>query len=529
MIVDDEAEVREGMVQQIDWASLGFEVTAEAENGLDALEKAEACEIDLLITDIKMPFVDGLSMISEFRILHPTAKVIIFTGFDDVDYARQAIKLGVTEYVLKPVNAVELTRILADMRERLDRENDEKRDIALLRSQYERSLPAMRERFLSSLLWRRLPEEELLAGISAYGLDIDLTPNKLVMVFDISLPALRETNIERELIPISIGRFVDETLGGRCRFATYSGFSQIVAITGWEGEDPVSRAVLLGNDVCLRCKRILDIRVSCGVSNCYENLRDTPDFYAEAGMALEYKGEPGQGRAIYIGDAETAGERPSSIDSREEQRLLAAVRLGGSGQAEAVSEDILRQADKYAGNAWQRQAYLMSVCNALNGMVLRYGLSGERELTDRMSEFSTLLCDDAALGSWIDDVCAMMHGFLSSRRESVPKALAEKALRFIVDNYSDASLTAESVCSHLHVSRSYFFSVFKRETGRSFVQYLTDIRMDRALELLHNPDTKTLTVAHEVGYEEPNYFSHVFKQRFGMTPAQYRRRTGGGG
>ncbi|HOF99949.1 MAG TPA: response regulator, partial [Clostridia bacterium] len=143
MIVDDEAEVREGIVARLDWEKLGFEVVAEAENGLEAIEKAESDEVDLLLTDIKMPFMDGLTMIAEFRTLHPSAKVVILSGFDDADYARQAIKLGVTEYALKPVNAEELSGVLARMRAQLDREYNEKLDIAKLREEYERALPAM--------------------------------------------------------------------------------------------------------------------------------------------------------------------------------------------------------------------------------------------------------------------------------------------------------------------------------------------------------------------------------------------------
>lgn len=527
MIVDDEAEVREGIAEKLDWEMLGFDVVAQAENGLEAIEKAECSEVDLLLTDIKMPFMDGLSMISEFRTLHPSAKIVILSGFDDAEYARQAIKLGVTEYVLKPVNAEELAGVLARMKEQLDRDYHEKFDIAMLRAQYEKALPAMRERFLGELLLRRMSAREIEEAVSSYGLEIGAAPGKLVMVFDISLRGPLEQTIEGELIPISIQQIIGETLGGRCGFTLCPGLSQIVAITAWEGADPVSRAVLLGNDICVRCKRILDIRVTCGVSKLYSALGETPEAYAEARAALEYRNESGLGRAIYIGDAETDGEQPYIMDEQNEQLLLSAVRAGAPGQVETVVDGLMRRMDGLGDDAWQRQAYLVSVCNSLNRIVLQYGLSSETELTERIAARLALPADEAQIRAWLTDVCTAMCGYVTRRRESMPRLLAEKAARYIEERYAESSLSAEAVCAHLHVSRSYFFEVFKRETGRSFVQYLTDVRMERAVALLHDPGMKTIAVAYAVGYEEPNYFSHVFKRRFGVTPARYRRQATG--
>ena len=523
MIVDDEAEVREGIAERLDWERLGFDVAAQAENGLDAIEKAECNEVDLLITDIKMPFMDGLSMIAEFRMLHPSAKIVILTGFDDAEYARQAIKLGVTEYVLKPVNAEELTGVLVRMKEQLDRDYHEKFDIAMLRAQYEKALPAMRERFLGELLWRRMTAGEIEEAVSSYNLDIGAAPGKLVIVFDLSLRGPREQTIEGELIPISIQQIIGETLGGRCGFALCPGLSQIVAITAWEGADPVSRAVLLGNDIAVRCKRILDIRVTCGVSKLYAVLSETPAAYAQARAALEYRGEPGLGRAIYIGDAETEGDQPYMMDDQNERLLLCAVRASAPGQVESVVDGLVRRMDTLGDDAWQRQAYLISVCNSLNRIVLQYGLSAETELTERIAARLALPGDEAQLRAWLTDVCTFLCGSVARRRESMPRLLAEKAVRYIEERYGESTLSAEAVCAHLHVSRSYFFEVFKRQTGRSFVQYLTDVRMEHAVALLHDPDMKTIAVAYAVGYEEPNYFSHVFKRCFGVTPARYRR------
>ena len=145
ILVDDEEEVRKGIIRKIDWEALGFQVVGDAENGQDALEKIEQLEPDVVMTDIRMPYMDGLTLTSWIRQKYPSVKVLIFSGFDDFEYAQKAIKLNVTEYILKQVNVEELTRILNRVRENLDQEIEQRRDVDRLRESYLSSLPILRE------------------------------------------------------------------------------------------------------------------------------------------------------------------------------------------------------------------------------------------------------------------------------------------------------------------------------------------------------------------------------------------------
>ena len=144
ILVDDEEEVRKGIIRKIDWNHLGFEVVGDAENGAEALEKIEQLEPEVVMTDIRMPFMDGLALTERIRQKYPSMKVLIFSGFDDFEYAQQAIKLNVTEYILKPVNVEELSEILTRVRKNLDEEISQRRDAALLRESYQKSLPILR-------------------------------------------------------------------------------------------------------------------------------------------------------------------------------------------------------------------------------------------------------------------------------------------------------------------------------------------------------------------------------------------------
>lgn len=134
MLVDDEEEVRKAIIRNMDWEKLGFTVVGDAENGEDALEKLEQWEPDVVITDIRMPYMDGLTLTARIREKYPSMKILIFSGYDDFEYAKQAIKLNVTEYILKPVNSEELSVILKRIRVSLDEEIEQRRNIDSLRS-----------------------------------------------------------------------------------------------------------------------------------------------------------------------------------------------------------------------------------------------------------------------------------------------------------------------------------------------------------------------------------------------------------
>ena len=143
ILVDDEEEVRTSIIKKIDWKSAGFQVVGDAENGQDALEKIEQLEPDVVMTDIRMPYMDGLTLIEKIRQKYPSMKILIFSGFDDFEYAKQAIKLNVTEYILKPVNVEELTEILERVKANLDDEIEQCRNVDRLRERYQNSLPIL--------------------------------------------------------------------------------------------------------------------------------------------------------------------------------------------------------------------------------------------------------------------------------------------------------------------------------------------------------------------------------------------------
>ena len=171
LLVDDEEEVRNAIEQRINWEELGFEVIGKAQNGVKAMEIAEKLQPDVVITDIKMPYMNGLELARNLKEENPGVRILILTGFDEFEYAKEAVHLEIEEYILKPLNAAEITKVFEDLKKKLDQEINEKKGAELLKRYYKDSLPLLQANFYSTLIEGRVPEEELGKYIMNYEID----------------------------------------------------------------------------------------------------------------------------------------------------------------------------------------------------------------------------------------------------------------------------------------------------------------------------------------------------------------------
>ena len=526
MIVDDEAEVREGIVAHMDWAALGFEVVAEAENGQDGLEKAESLDIDVLLTDIKMPYLDGLAMSAELMRTHPSLKLILFSGFDEFEYAKEAIRLNVVEYVLKPVNVEELTQILTRVKNSLDAEIAERRNVEALTKAYNKSLPLMRERFLSELLWGAIRPEDISAQLRLHDLHINEAKYKIVTVFDVTLTAGENLPFAREFIPFSVKSAAEEQLKGKCAYATIVGSSSIIVISAWNEDNCITRLMQAVNETCASCRRIFGLVLSAGISHCVSELLDIHSAYQEAKTALEYRKIAGEGKAIYIRDMEQFSQPVEQNEHSADQHILSVVKFGSPEQISRMVDTLLLPLRSEDMSLWEKTAYLADTFfNNILQIVRRYDLYNETKLLTLLSKLPAFIpCTQSEneLRDFLYQILSCMGEYIAEQRESASRQLVSHAKEFIAAQYANQHLSVDRICEHLHVSASYFSTVFKQETGQSYVQYLTEVRMQQALRLLSETDDKTYIIAAKVGYEEPNYFSYVFKKRFGSSPSKYR-------
>ena len=519
LLVDDEEDVVEAIVQKIDWDRLGYSLAGYAKNGLEALEIAEEKPIDVVLTDIKMPYMDGLTLSHRLKELYPSIKIIIFSGFDEFEYAKEAIRLEAEEYMLKPVDAGELSRVFQKVHEALDQEFDEKQSIHRLKNYYLESLPILQESLYTSLIEGTLPQQDLESTLLDYQISL---PGKYyaVVILHNSL-SLSPEGINPLLITMSIRKLAEERLQKNWRpcFLTYLGHTLFIAQM-----DKESDSLKLTDDceiLCRMARHICKATVTAGIGKTVSNLMDLPLSYLGARDAVAYRVLYGRGKAIAISEIGLEGKEEHKVNKEiiDEERLL----------------DIYRCIDLYIENSrldspslQEYHFFLMDLVTNMHKFLLANQVDTglifpkEEDVYQKVQQFSL-----AELSQWMKEICKKMQIIIQEMRSDKTKSFVKKAVEHVHSHYMDKDLTVEALSQELHVSAAYFSTVFKRETGKSFINYLTDYRMEKALRLLMEEEEKTYIIAEAVGYSDPNYFSYAFKKKFGMSPSKYKSNSKG--
>ena len=531
ILVDDEEEVRKSIIKQIDWESAGFQVVGDAENGEDALEKIEVLEPDVVLTDIRMPYMDGLTLAEKIRQRYPSTKVVIFSGYDDFEYAQKAIKLNVTEYILKPVNVEELTSILKRIKSNLDEEIEEKRNVSRLRENYRKSLPIIREQFFNDMVHRRLADDLIESKLREYDIPITGARKWIIAAIDVEKSDDRSKKTlslheEEELIPISVMQIVREKLKSYCRFSLFQSTAEagMVVIAALDDDNTTTGLIDVLGDICKETKRILEVPVTIGIGHSVTGLSKIAGSYQSAVEALGYKAVVGSGITIYINDMEPVGSGKLEFDNSDESDFISAVKFGPDEKIEAVMVRISGKLESARVHYRQQQVYVFGVLNTVIQMIQQYDLNLEEILGGELEYLSVIdkLQKREEFGEWLLKTARKMNQAINQERDMTTCQVIQQAKQYIMDNYQNPDLSVEMICRHLHMSPAYFSTMFKKETGQAYIAYLTEIRLNKAVELLNKTDDKTYVIASKVGYQEQNYFSYVFKKKFGVSPTKFR-------
>lgn len=529
ILVDDEEEVRKSIIKKIEWQAAGFRMVGDAENGEDAMEKIEMLEPDVVLTDIRMPYMDGLALAEKVRQRYPSIKVVIFSGYDDFEYAQKAIKLNVTEYILKPVNVEELTSILKRIKNNLDREIEEKRNLSRLREKYRNSLPIIREQFFNDLVHKNLNKELVEQKLKEYDIPVLGARKWVIAAIDVEKEEVGEPlslHSEEELIPISVMQIVREKLEGYSRFYLFQSASEadMVVIAALDEDNSITGLIAVLGDICKETKRILKVPVTIGIGHSCEELSGIKRAYRSSVDALGYKAIAGTGSTIYINDMEPVGAGKLEFDSVTEGELISAIKFGTKEKIEASVKGIVDKMKTAKVHHRQQQVYRLGVLNSIIQMMQQYDLAiedimgGEPEYTEVFDKLKKI----EEFGQWLLKIAGKMNQKINQERDMTTRQVIQEARQYIMDHYQNPDLSVEMICRHLHMSPAYFSTMFKKETGQAYIAYLTDLRLNKAVELLNKTDDKTYIIAAKVGYQEQNYFSYVFKKKFGVSPTRFR-------
>lgn len=278
------------------------------------------------------------------------------------------------------------------------------------------------------------------------------------------------------------------------------------------------------NQICKEANRLLEVNVTAGIGQAVTGLGNLAVSYQGAVDAVDYRVllEPNQ--AIYIRDIQPAPSRDFVLDDQDIQKVTKAVKLGRQHEVREAVEELMGKFKHSNISLHRYQVAMMELVTELLKLGRSYHLNLEEIFGGNMDFYQEIAKFDSldSLGEWLYNVCMKFRSLIRQEQTDSTKLLTEKAKQFIQENYADSNLSVEILSNYLNVSAAYFSTIFKKETGQSFVMYLTNVRMEAALELLNNTQEKTYVIAGEVGYTEPNYFSYVFRKKYGMSPTKYR-------
>ena len=525
-IVDDEAVVRDGLKRTIDWQEHGFELIGDYANGREALEMMEHTVPDVIISDISMPFMDGLELAAAVTHKYPYVKIIILTGFDEFEYAQQAIRLKVSDFILKPITAHEMRDLLQKVKREMDEAAQQHEDLSRLYSQLKQSLPLLKERFLERLVVSGLRPQEIAERFRYFGLP-PLSPLQLVMVADIDDFGMRhipsDTGHDTEILRYAAYNVLEEIALRENLLLFRTREERMVWVLSGEADETAlyEQAYRIAEEARFYIDKFLKFTVSIGVGQACRTEEELPLSYKSALSALDYRFLLGKNRVLSILDFEGRPSYGSQPRSDWDRQLASLVKTGSLQDVHRLIRDFVADLKASMAPLDACLLHIQKVILSLMNTTQELGLEDSRQiyLTD-VSKFKTL--DEIEL--WLEETISFIMTSIADNRNHYTLTQIRKAVEYIETHYAEEKMSLQDICRHVLMSTSYFSLVFKQHTGETFVEYLTRIRMDKAREMLQHTSLKFYEIAGKVGYGDPNYFSILFKKHAGMTPREYRDR-----
>ncbi len=526
MLVDDESEIREGLLEVVNFEECGFTVVGDAANGFEALQRSEELNPDIIITDIRMPLMDGLTMCRHVIKRLPSVNFIVLSGYDDFEYARRAINIKVLDYVLKPISSEEFIEVLKSAKEKLDREFALRRDISRLRRLFEESLPLRREHLLCSLLLGGISAQQAIE--TAKTLTLSLEADQYMIALAKTLPTAKAPGIgDGNLLDVAISNMFNELIESAHIFH-FNGAQAILFLFS-EEEDAPGKAVEIMDSARRHIAHFFQVPIGVGISAATVSLAGLEGCAKQAVSALEKSMMLGAEQTVLITDIEPGNRNNQAADERLLRDLENALKICDENRAREALCDLMANFEQMKLSPNGARIYLLEmlmvflrVSRDLSLGIDLMEIHPKKSLLGRLMEYPSPVQarDEFFL------LCKKMLGMIDKANITTGQILSQKAMDYIQEHFSDKDISIECLCQHLYISPSYFSAIFKRETHTTFHQVLNQMRMDKAMQLLTTTEWKSSRVAEEIGLPDPSYFSYAFKRHFGVSPSQVRNRKG---
>lgn len=521
-IIDDIKSVADGLTA-MNWEEQGIAVAGVSGNGEEGLRLIRELRPELVITDIRMPKMDGLSLLRAVLEDNPGCKVILISGYADFDYAQQAVQWGAFDFVVKPFSEEEIMSAVLRAKAVIMEERSRRLSLREMENKLRESMPALRQEYFALLVSHRTSWEEA-AGRWEF-LNIGLAPRGFVVML-IEIDRFRDQAAERsiretELIRFSLLNIVQETLAEYAQSVVFRArHDRYLAVMNDPG---TGHPVEIAERCCRNIEQYTKFTVSVGVGGRVEEVSELPESYRQALRALSHHLFTEGNAAIGYSDIQPGdSQEPLALEYKDE--LLLALRSGNAGRTGTILSAISDTLQK--GGSRHNPDYLLSLYDELAASAIRtfYEMVPYSDIQPLIQRFRTVQGTAglplASLQRQLHALCTEGASLVRENSLSEGQKVIYEAIDYIKGRLSE-EMTVSECAAHVHLSASYFSSLFKRVTGMTVTQFITSERIHKA-KLLLVEGTQVQEVAAAVGYEERRYFSEMFKKMTGQTPSEFR-------
>ncbi len=521
--VDDEPIVLEGIRSKIDWEGSGFTFAGEATDGEIALSMIHEIKPDILITDIKMPFMDGLQLAQAIKQTQPWIKIIILSGHDEFDYAKKAISIGIEDYLLKPFTPEELLTSLNKTAVQIDKERKQLSDISRLREELKSSEALIKKEFLNNLVHGAEEMSTVIQKSSELGLNLISRYYKVL----ISRIESRTNSTQNQQEACSLLNSYSTAINEAVSFFHHSNLLVCIfkGSTQEELDDNSFRAAETISHIATKNE---DCTVLTAMGKTVEHLSQLNTSYEDAKKILQASNN-NENRIISSDDL--AGEEIGNtnadtlLDLKEGDPLVDKLKYAAKGDIQGIIEESMSLIKKNPDQFSVFASYLLvDLIFAVSKLVEKLG-GNIKELNPEILQrkfIDDAVSDEARFKKTLEQVLIFALEFRDSKMTGKYADVILKAKRYIEENYADQNTTLTTVAQAVALSPNHFSTIFSQECKTTFIEYLTNVRLENAKRLMRETDMKGYDIAYECGFSDPHYFSYIFKKNTGLSPREYK-------
>lgn len=524
-LVEDEIAIRESIREQVPWQETEFTLLGEASDGEIALPMIEELRPDIIVTDIRMPFMDGLQLSRVVKRTMPLTHILVLSGYDEFDLAHQAMQIPVDDYLLKPVGPVDLLTALEKTARRIDEEVRERLRLEELSLQATENTRMMQERFLNDLGEALLDPAEAAERAVELGLSI-MSRYHVVAILQIDTGSAcgTATRYQRYLQSVQTIRAM---IQGNDSVHSYhrSTREQVLVFHGEEEQTLEDDSYTLCRSIQLEVQGNTACRLLIALGGVHERVGGIARSLREAEEANRMRYVFGPHVIVTYRDAQRSSFSVPELLRIDCRSIMEAQRCEDWSIVEERLRDFVSDLRSSArGTVAPR--YLVTDLLVETGRFVEE-LGGDVEsmlpalsLAEQRADPEV---DPEELFQFLRAPVRAAHELRENRKQDRYGDMVERARAYIVQEYANPQISLGTVAAEVGFSSSHFSTVFSHEAGMTFIEFLTRTRVRKAQELLQTTSMRASEIAYEVGYNDPHYFGHVFKRETGMTPSAFRK------